>query len=1243
MKFRLISLNCRGLHKKKKRQIIFKKCSNFDIACLQETYVTEKVVKEWERDWQGKLFYIEGTNRSKGQIILINKHFEADKIEIVHRAQRVLVVRIQKGDKLIDILNVYAPAVKADRANFLSEVTSIIKKINNNNLIICGDFNNYLSELDNVAGEPKDASEVRGFNNWVQAHGLVDCWRSLNESVKDFSWSRGSPVFIGRRLDFCFISEELKTGLAGSKHEIFFATDHKGVAVNFCFSDFKRGPSYWKFNDSLLEDEIYIYLINDLIKKESCSTSGEEEDIKWELLKAKIRGATIEFGIQKKRESKNRLAMLTKRLDELSKTISQNNGNEELDLVTEYYKTKKELDILEANKVAGAQLRAKQKWIEEGEKNSKFFFDLEKARGSSNIINRLKLNDEVTVETPHEILPAIKQFYQTLYTKDEEVTNVKEKMNTFMENENLPQLSDYFKETCDRSFSIEEMDIALRGLNSDSSPGSDGLTKAFYEKFWQNLRPLLYKCLQKGIGDENLSTTMKRGVITLIPKSPDLPRDKLTNWRPVTLTNVDYKIFSRVLYNRLVITMDSLIHNDQVGFLKGRSMANHIRTIDDVISLAKEHHREGIVTSLDYQKAFDSIEKATILHTLKLFNFGPFFIKLIKTLISNTEACVQNGGWLSGWFSTSRGIRQGCGVSPLLFILVVELLATKIRNDDTIEKVFLDVGSVKCLNPKLVQLADDMSLILKNWQSLKKALQIIDTFTTFSGLKLNKNKCNSMLIGGLTSSKNIEYGIPILKEHENLKILGIYFNCKREASHIEQNWVGKFNTMQKIISRWQRRSLSLYGKIIIAKTFILSIWTHVIQCLALPETVLKDIDAVIFKFLWQKKHSNKRSYEKIKRAVLCLPVEEGGLGMISVIDKQTVFLFKWLSKGINKERGYSISNMFFQKFYGINYFLETDPGIKEVNTNNIPSIFWLTAATKWLSFKGKHFVQQNLDIENQPIFHNSNILYKNKCLNIKRWKNAGIGYVKDIYKNNRLLSMQEIEARTGGYPGLMFDYLAAYNAVNNFLEKNRSQQEGPEEVQVKKESMKEEITKFIHKSNKDIRHALIVQKNITICGAHFWKNKYNFEVQNNFNLAVLATRESRLRLLHFKILHNIYPTNILLKRMKIKENELCETCKERDYIEHFFVHCRKLRGFWSGVQNTILKMTDNKMQLTDEDILMGISTNSKDISKEATKIANEIILIAKMSISKMRYRSEIYCRDITRIFEEELSIRGYAG
>ena len=168
---------------------------------------------------------------------------------------------------------------------------------------------------------------------------------------------------------------------------------------------------------------------------------------------------------------------------------------------------------------------------------------------------------------------------------------------------------------------------------------------------------------------------------------------------------------------------------------------------------------------------------------------------------------------------------------------------------------------------------------------------------------------------------------------------------------------------------------------------------------------------------------------------------------------------------------------------------------------------------------------------------------------------------------------------------------------------------------------------------------MVQRRNITMCGVNFWKNKYDIDVKNRFATATYATKESRLRLLHFKILHNIYPTNILLNRMKIRESELCETCRTKDYIEHFFVNCKLLRGFWSHVQNTILEITNSHYILTEQTILMGLEKSAYRASSTKTDIANHILLIAKMSISKMRYRSEHYVKDIFRIFEAEMALR----
>ena len=196
---------------------------------------------------------------------------------------------------------------------------------------------------------------------------------------------------------------------------------------------------------------------------------------------------------------------------------------------------------------------------------------------------------------------------------------------------------------------------------------------------------------------------------------------------------MDYKIFTKLLAVRLQKIIKTIVHENQSGFIKGRNISSHIRLIVDIICFADKQQLDGLVVYLDYQKAFDTVEKKTIIASLKCFNFGARFTKFIETILKNTQSAVKNGGWLSNWFTTRRGVRQGCCVSPLLFVLVVELLVIKIRSRDDIKGVLQD-------NLKLRQYVDDMTLLLNNEADMNVALGEIDTFSKVSGLKLKEEK-----------------------------------------------------------------------------------------------------------------------------------------------------------------------------------------------------------------------------------------------------------------------------------------------------------------------------------------------------------------------------------------------------------------------------------------------------------------------------------------------------------------------
>ena len=346
-------------------------------------------------------------------------------------------------------------------------------------------------------------------------------------------------------------------------------------------------------------------------------------------------------------------------------------------MITNYENCKKKLEIAELAKTKGAIVRSRMKWMEEGERNTKFFLNLGKKEQQSTQSIKLKMNKGKYVNIRPKFYERFTNISKTYIKKDKAITNMEEQMNDFMQDIQHKVLDEENQEFCDSEITTKEMSEAQKCLNNKSAPGSDGLTADFYKVVWKSLKMPLFDSFTQSIEQGQLSTSQRRGIITLIHKGKDTARENINNWRPITLTNVDYKILTKLLARRLHGVIKKIVHETQSGFFKGRNISTHIRLLDDLIKYADYEQLGGIVISLDYKKAFDTDNKECIMAGLKKFNFGAQFIKFISTILSKTERPVKNGGWLSKWFQTDRRVRQGCCVSPLLFVLVVKLLAKK--------------------------------------------------------------------------------------------------------------------------------------------------------------------------------------------------------------------------------------------------------------------------------------------------------------------------------------------------------------------------------------------------------------------------------------------------------------------------------------------------------------------------------------------------------------------------------------
>ena len=191
-----------------------------------------------------------------------------------------------------------------------------------------------------------------------------------------------------------------------------------------------------------------------------------------------------------------------------------------------------------------------------------------------------------------------------------------------------------------------------------------------------------------------MSVSQRRGIIKLIPKKDTEPYF-VKNWRPISLLICDYKIATKVIANRLKLVLPKVIDSDQTGFLKGIFIGETIRLIDSVINFTAAKNVPGRLLFLDFEKASDTVEWSFIQKALRHYNFGPSIVPWTKLFYYDIESCSLNNGWSSDFFGLERGVRQGCPLSPYLFILCVEVLVDSLRRNGNIRGITVNGQEIK--------------------------------------------------------------------------------------------------------------------------------------------------------------------------------------------------------------------------------------------------------------------------------------------------------------------------------------------------------------------------------------------------------------------------------------------------------------------------------------------------------------------------------------------------------------------
>ena len=776
------------------------------------------------------------------------------------------------------------------------------------------------------------------------------------------------------------------------KSEIYssIAPDHKAIYISMSWTNpTSRGPGLWKFNNSLLNDEEYVNKIRETYAQTCIYYSDSvNKRLFWEMLKMEIRAATISFSKNIAKSTHRREMEIRRQLDVLDNIICNNFDSSEIDLVLkEFDNLKTELQSIYDKKGMAAIFRSKCRWIEMGERPTKYFFNLEKRNYIKKTITELRMDDETIIKNETQILDAIENYFNNLYMSADSTTQ--EDYDEYIQDLSLPRLSDEERDNMEGLLTYEECKKVLETFQKDKSPGEDGFTIEFYQFFFELLGHHLIASFNEAYEANELTISQRRGVITLIPKEEGSLMD-LSNWRPITLLNVDCKIATKAIAKRLDASLPKLINHDQTGFIKGRYIGENIRLIIDAMEYTKAHNIPGILVSLDFRKAFDSLEWSFIMRTLDAFNFGTCIKKWVCTFYTNIESAALNNGFLTKWFRPSRGVRQGCPLSPYLFILSAEIMANKLRQEPSIKGIKI-VGN----ELKLSQYADDTNLFCADLASVENSFEVVENFGNLAGLKLNRKKTKAIWLGSWEKNKSNPLQLKWLRSP--VKVLGIYVSYD-ENGNKQMNFNLKLRKLQTNLDMWKARDLTLFGRVLIIKSLGLSQLVYSASNLNVPQEITPIIKTKLFNFLWK----NKR--DKIKRAGLYQDREKGGIRMTDVEIMIKALRLAWIPRLLTPEiRNWkTIPDYYLRKTGGLNFLLRCNYDVKYID--GLP-LFYKDILTFFSELKDLYCYDRMQDM---VLFNNKDILVGGRPVFIKGWFDSNILSIRDLLNSNgQLLSFQE--------------------------------------------------------------------------------------------------------------------------------------------------------------------------------------------------------------------------------------------
>ncbi|KAL5789913.1 hypothetical protein ACOSQ2_004801 [Xanthoceras sorbifolium] len=573
--------------------------------------------------------------------------------------------------------------------------------------------------------------------------------------------------------------------------------------------------------------------------------------------------------------SKVKFGSLKKAIDRKRCEINLLYDRKQSDQILDAIKSReRELESLLSKEELYWKQRSRVDWLLAGDKNSKFFHRRATARKKKNQISSLLDSRGVRRESEQGMSSVVLDYFSDLFRSIQPSSSDLSAASFFIESKVNAQMVGRLGE----AFTRAEVRSAVFEMGPNKAPGPDGFHALFFQKFWnvvsEDVSSVCLKVLNGGCSIEEFNTTN----VFLIPKVKN--PERMTDFRPISLCSVIYKTVSKVMANRLKEILPFIISSEQSAFVPGRLIFDNIMVAFELLHSIKKQKKgkKGYAAiKLDMSKAYDRVEWGFLEFIMEKLGFPNHFRALVMDCVSTSKLSFLVNGKSVGEVSPQRGLRQGCPLSPYLFLLCAEALSTLIKGNESNGQ---SLGMRCCHGSPLMShlfFADDSIVFCRaSVQNCEKLKQILNVYEKASGQRINLQKSN------ITFSPNVEddrsasilncLGLANAQAHD--KYLGLPTmvgkNKRKTFSDIKER-------VWRKIRGWKGNLFSMGGKEVLIKAVAQAIPTFTMSIFQLPSVLCNELCSMIMGF-WCGASDGNKKISWVARDKLCFPKIHGGLG-----------------------------------------------------------------------------------------------------------------------------------------------------------------------------------------------------------------------------------------------------------------------------------------------------------------------------------------------------------------------------